>query len=196
LKILALADIESPNFYERFDISPYRGVEGVISCGDVMPELLTYIATMLNVPVFYVHGNHDEIYLKRAPEGCENIDGRLVEFKGKRILGLGGSIRYSEGRFQFTEKEMEKRIRRLYFKLRKGVDIVVAHSPPAGIHETGDLAHRGFKAFLQLIMKYQPKYFLHGHTHMNYVYNSKRITEVGKTKVINCSGIILLELEE
>jgi len=52
------------------------------------------------------------------------------------------------------------------------------------------------RLFLQLIMKYQPKYFLHGHTHMNYVYNSKRITEVGKTKVINCSGIILLELEE
>lgn len=194
MKILALSDIESPNFYEKFDITPYKGVEGVISCGDVMPELLTYIATMLNVPVFYVYGNHDEIYEKRPPEGCENIDGRILEFKGKKILGLGGSIKYSEGKFQYTEEEMEWRIRRLFFRLRKGVDIVVAHSPPFGIHEGDDLAHKGFKAFLKLIEKYQPQYFLHGHTHMNYVYNSKRFAELGKTKIINCSGIILLDL--
>ncbi|MFN3699615.1 MAG: metallophosphoesterase [Dictyoglomus sp.] len=195
MKVLALSDIESPNFYEKFDITPYKGVEGVISCGDVMPELLTYIATMLNVPVFYVHGNHDEIYLKRSPEGCENIDGRIIKFKGIRILGLGGSIKYSNGKFQYTEKEMDWRIKRLYFQLRRGIDIVVAHSPPAGIHEGGDLAHRGFEAFLNLIEKYKPAYFLHGHTHMNYVYNSKRFTELGKTKIINCSGLVILELE-
>jgi len=194
LKVLALSDIESPNFYEKFDITPYKGVEGVISCGDVMPELLTYIATMLNVPVFYVHGNHDEIYEKRPPEGCESIDGRMIEFKGRKILGLGGSIKYSVGKFQYTEEEMEWRIRRLFLKLRKGVDIVVAHSPPFGIHEGDDLAHKGFKAFLKLIEKYQPQYFLHGHTHMNYVYNSKRFAELGNTKIINCSGIILLDL--
>jgi len=182
------------NFYEKFDITPYKGVEGVISCGDVMPELLTYIATMLNVPVFYVHGNHDEIYEKRPPEGCESIDGRMIEFKGRKILGLGGSIKYSVGKFQYTEEEMEWRIRRLFLKLRKGVDIVVAHSPPFGIHEGDDLAHKGFKAFLKLIEKYQPQYFLHGHTHMNYVYNSKRFAELGNTKIINCSGIILLDL--
>lgn len=195
MKILAISDIESPNFYERFDITPYIGVEGVVSCGDVMPELLTYIATMLNVPVFYVHGNHDEIYLKRPPEGCENIDGKVIKFKGLRILGLGGSMKYSEGKFQYTEKEMEWRIRRLYFQIRRGVDIVVAHSPPAGIHEGGDFAHKGFKVFLRLIEKVQPSYFLHGHTHMNYVYNSKRYTELGKTKIVNCSGIIILELQ-
>jgi len=195
LRILALSDIESPNFYERFDITPYRGVEGVVSCGDVIPELLTYIATMLNVPVFYVHGNHDEIYLKRPPEGCEDIDGRVVDFKGLRFLGLGGSMRYSEGKFQYTEKEMEWRIRRLYFQIRKGIDVVIAHSPPAGIHEGGDFAHKGFHSFLKLIEKFQPSYFLHGHTHMNYVYNSKRFAELGKTKIINCSGIIMLDLQ-
>lgn len=195
MRILALSDIESPNFYERFDITPYRGVEGVVSCGDVIPELLTYIATMLNVPVFYVHGNHDEIYLKRPPEGCEDIDGRVVDFKGLRFLGLGGSMRYSEGKFQYTEKEMEWRIRRLYFQIRKGIDVVIAHSPPAGIHEGGDFAHKGFHSFLKLIEKFQPSYFLHGHTHMNYVYNSKRFAELGKTKIINCSGIIMLDLQ-
>lgn len=195
MKILALSDIESPNFYEKFDITPYRGVEGVVSCGDVMPELLTYIATMLNVPVFYVHGNHDEVYLKRPPEGCENIDGKVIKFKGLRILGLGGSMKYSEGKFQYTEKEMEWRVRRLYFQIRRGVDIIVAHSPPAGIHEGGDFAHKGFKVFLRLIERVQPSYFLHGHTHMNYVYDSKRFAELGKTKIVNCSGIITLELQ-
>ncbi|HOP94929.1 MAG: metallophosphoesterase [Dictyoglomaceae bacterium] len=194
MRILALADIESPNFYEKFDVTPYKGVEVVFSCGDVMPELLSYIATILNVPVFYVHGNHDEIYLNKIPEGCENIDGRIIEFKGKRILGIGGSIRYSSGTFQYTEKEMEKRIERLSFKLRRGVDIVITHSPPSQIHEGDDWAHKGFKSFLKFIEKYQPQYFLHGHTHMNYVYNAKRITQVGNTKVINCSGIITLEL--
>ena len=194
MKVLALADFESSSLYEKFDITPYKGVEAVISCGDVLPELLTYIVTILNVPVFYVLGNHDERYLKEPPEGCDNIDGKIIEFKGKRILGLGGSIKYSNGILQYTEREMNWRIKKLYFKLKRGIDIVVTHSPPYGIHEGEDYPHKGFKSFTWLINKYKPEYFLHGHTHMNYNFRNSRITVVGKTKIINCSGILVLDL--
>ncbi|MCX7845724.1 MAG: metallophosphoesterase [Dictyoglomaceae bacterium] len=194
MKILALADFESPILYEKFDATPYKGVDAVISCGDVLPELLVYLTTVLNIPVFYVLGNHDERYLKEPPEGCDNIDGKIIKFKDKRILGLGGSIRYSESPLQYTEKEMSWRIKKLYFKLRRGIDIVVAHSPPFGIHEGDDYSHKGFKSFIWLIEKYKPAYFLHGHTHMSYKFRSSRITEYGNTKIINCSGIIVLDL--
>jgi len=194
LKVLALADFESPALYERFNHTPYKGVEAVISCGDVLPELLEYLVDVLNVPVFYVLGNHDERYLKEPPKGCENIDGKIITFGGMRILGLGGSQRYSDGVLQYTEKEMSWRIRKLYFKLRKGVDIIVTHAPPYGIHEGNDYAHRGFKVFLDLINKYQPLYFLHGHTHMNYNFRSSRISQIGRTKIINCSGFVVLDL--
>ncbi|PMQ02166.1 MAG: serine/threonine protein phosphatase [Dictyoglomus sp. NZ13-RE01] len=194
MKVLALADFESPALYERFNHTPYKGVEAVISCGDVLPELLEYLVDVLNVPVFYVLGNHDERYLKEPPKGCENIDGKIITFGGMRILGLGGSQRYSDGVLQYTEKEMSWRIRKLYFKLRKGVDIIVTHAPPYGIHEGNDYAHRGFKVFLDLINKYQPLYFLHGHTHMNYNFRSSRISQIGRTKIINCSGFVVLDL--
>ena len=70
-------------------------------------------STMANKPLLYVHGNHDNLYDKYPPEGCECIDDRLVTVNGLRILGLGGSQRYKEGPYQYTERQMAWRIRKL-----------------------------------------------------------------------------------
>jgi Icc-related predicted phosphoesterase len=82
---------------------------------------------------------------------------------------------------------MRKRIRKLRFKLwwHKGVDIVVAHAAPFGVGDDNDICHRGFEAFVELIQKYQPKYFFHGHIHMNYGQDLQRIKQLGNTQVIN-----------
>ena len=45
---------------------------------------------MLERPLFYVHGNHDES-CSREPQGCICLDDKLVKFNGVRLLGLGGS---------------------------------------------------------------------------------------------------------
>ena len=49
-----------------------------------------FLVTMIPCPLFYVPGNHDKKYEREPPEGCVNIDGRVIEYKGVRMMGLGG----------------------------------------------------------------------------------------------------------
>ena len=125
MKILALADQESSYLWDYFEKSKLEGIDLILSCGDLHPHYLSFLATFFQGPVLYVHGNHDDCYEKTPPEGCVCIDGKIYEHEGIRILGLGGSMRYKTGRNQYTEREMNRRIRRLFFSLwrKKGFDI-------------------------------------------------------------------------
>ena len=95
----------------------------------------------------------------------------IYKYKGLRILGLGGSIRYKDDDWQFTESEMRSRIKKLRFSIwkNKGFDILLTHAPAKGLHDGEDLPHHGFEAFNELMDKYEPNYFIHGHVHMNYI---------------------------
>ncbi len=187
MKILTLSDQECPALYDYYIPGRLADYDLIISCGDLNAKYLSFIVTMAKVPVLYVHGNHDTAYSRTPPEGCDCIDDDLIVYKGVRILGLGGCRKYHDGPHQYTEKEMRKRIRKLWWKLwrHKGVDIVVTHAPPAGVGDDSDPAHRGFEALLELIDKYHPKYLLHGHVHLNYGMDQTRVREYRGTKVIN-----------
>lgn len=187
MKVLCLSDEECPAFWDYYTPGKLKGYDLIISCGDLKASYLSFIVTMARCPVLYVHGNHDTTYSRKPPEGCDCIEDQLIEYNGLRILGLGGCRRYRPGDHQYTDKEMRKRIRKLRFKLwwHKGVDIVVAHAAPFGVGDDDDICHRGFEAFVELINKYQPQYFLHGHIHMNYGHDIQRIKQVGATQVIN-----------
>ena len=43
----------------------------------------------------------------------------------------------------------------------------------------------GFQVFNTIIDKYKPDYFIHGHTHLNYGTEYKRLSQMGDTQVIN-----------
>ena len=194
MKILALSDEECPALWDYYVPGRLKDYDLIISCGDLKSSYLTFIVTMANKPLLYVHGNHDEEYKKNPPEGCECIDDTLVVVNGLRILGLGGCYRYRPGPHQYSEREMRKRIAKLWWKLKKhkGVDIVITHAPPRGIGDADDPAHRGFRALLELIDKYQPKYLLHGHVHMRYGMDQTREREYHGTQVINvCERYVL-----
>ena len=131
MKILAIADEESKYLWDYFEKSKLEGIDLIISCGDLDPRYLSFLATFTSAPVLYVHGNHDDKYEKIPPEGCICIDDKLFVYEGIRILGLGGSMRYKPGVHQYTEWEMQKRVLKLYPKIwfRGGFDILVTHSP-------------------------------------------------------------------
>ena len=198
MKILALADEESPALWEYYVPGRLKEYDLVISCGDLSAKYLEFIATMGRAPVLYVPGNHDVRYTTDPPEGCDCIDGQFVTFNGVRILGLGGCRWYRPGPYQVTEKEMRKKIRRLRFQLwrHKGVDIVVTHAPPEGVGDGEDNAHRGFAALIDLIDKYKPTYLLHGHVHANYDTRFIREREYNGTKVINVGERYTMEVPE
>ena len=198
MKILALADEECPALWEHFVRGRLADYDLILSCGDLKAEYLSFLVTMGQAPVFYVHGNHDGGYRSHPPEGCDCIDDHLVVYNGLRILGLGGCRKYHPGPFQYTEREMHRRIAHLRRALRRsgGVDIVITHAPPRGLGDREDPAHVGFQALLELLDKYQPQYLLHGHVHMRYGFNLSRECEYKNTKIINVSERYVLELPD
>lgn len=196
MKILLLADKESPYLWDYFEKSKLEGIDLILSCGDLHPHYLSFLATFFQGPVLYVHGNHDDCYKETPPEGCICIDGTLYEHKGIRILGLGGSMRYKTGAHQYTQKQMNRRILRLWFLLwrKKGFDILLTHSPAWQLNDGKDLPHNGFKGFIYLLEKYAPRYFVHGHVHLSYGPGLKRICTYQNTTVVNAYERYIIEL--
>jgi Icc-related predicted phosphoesterase len=215
VKILAISDevvdsLYSPRIKDRF-----ADVDLVLGCGDLPYYYLEFVVTMLDVPLYYVPGNHDkpEQYLSdgriiHRAEGCEPLDGRLAcvtaRHSAESVLlgGLGGSLRYNlEKPHQYTQAEMLNRVlglvpRLLLNHLRFGryLDILVTHAPARGIHDGSDLAHTGFDAFLRLMDWFHPRFLLHGHSH---VYRSDAVTSsrYGRTEVLNVYPYRVIELE-
>ncbi len=198
MKLLLISDEESPLFWDYYRPQRLKDVDLILSAGDLKAEYLTFLVTMGHAPLLYVHGNHDGSYEKRPPEGCECIDGKLVTVNGLRILGLGGCNLYNYGPHQYTERQMARRIRKLWWKLFRahGVDIVLTHAPARGMGDMDDPVHRGFQCFLDLIDRYHPRYLIHGHVHTRYGVRTKRVLRRGETTVINACGYRILEIPD
>ncbi len=198
MKILAIADEESAYLWDHFEKEKLEGIDLIISCGDLDPRYLSFLATFTSAPVLYVHGNHDEKYSEIPPEGCICIDDTVYVHDGIRILGLGGSMRYRGGEHQYTEWDMKRRVGKLAFKLfrHRGFDILVTHAPAYELNDARDLPHQGFKVFLKLLEKYKPRFFLHGHVHLSYGRNHKRYDKYQETHVINAYERCVFEYED
>ena len=197
MKILAVSDIESKWLWEYFEPEKLRGVDLILSCGDLDARYLSFLATFASAPVLYVHGNHDTRYEYHPPEGCTCIDDDLFCYRGVRILGLGGSMRYKDGPYQYKPQEMERRLNRLRWKIWRagGVDILLTHSPAFGIHDGADLPHIGFQTFRTAMDRYAPRYFIHGHVHLNYGASLERVTKLGATTIINAYERCMIDYE-
>jgi len=198
VKILTVSDRVEPILNDREAPSRFPGVDLILSCGDLPPEYLSFLRGLFGVPLYYVLGNHDIRHDSKPPEGCTNLNQRLVAFEGMNILGLEGSRWYNGGPHQFKEHQMKWIITTLRPTLwrRGGVDLVVTHAPPRFVQDAEDLCHRGFRSFRWLIDKYSPNYFIHGHIHGSFSEPSQRVTVVNRTKVINSYGYYLLETHE
>lgn len=199
MKILAIADVESKRFWDYFKKEYLEGIDLIISCGDLKAEYLSFLATFTKAPVLYVHGNHDDDYAVNAPGGCINIENKIIEYKGLRIVGFGGSMRYKpNGTFQYTEAEMFSRyqLMRIMGKLKKGIDILVTHAPSLKHGKATDLCHRGFRTFDIILEKYNPKVHLHGHTHLNYGLQHQREQWHNGTRILNAYDHFIFEIED
>lgn len=198
MRILALADEELALFWDSYVPGRLREYDLILSAGDLKAAYLSFVVTMARAPVLYVHGNHDTGYAVTEPEGCDCIDGKIVEYRGLRVLGLGGCVWYRPGDHQYTQKQMAKRIRKLRWDIAKygGVDIVVTHAPPAGVGDSDDRAHQGFESFLELIDRYHPRYLLHGHVHKSYSMDFLREREYHGTQVINVCEKYVLDIPD
>ncbi len=198
MKILAVSDEECPALWDHYVPGRLADYDLILSCGDLKASYLTFLVTMSRARLLYVHGNHDGSYESAPPEGCDDIDGRLVVYNGLRILGLGGCLRYHPGPHQYTERQMRRRIAKLRWAIHRagGVDVVVTHAPPRGLGDLDAPAHRGFEALVELLDRYKPQLLLHGHTHLRYEPLMPRERQYGETRIINVSERFALTLPD
>ncbi len=213
-RILAIADEPFPGLPDLLEQRP----DVVLSCGDLPWEDLERIVDVANVPLLFVPGNHDPALVAvqapvwppsiefrdlddpPGPRGCTSVDGRIEDAAGLRIAGLGGSVRYRPGPNQYTQRQMAARARRLARRARlkrlrdgRGVDVLIAHSPPKGLGDEDDPAHEGFEAFHGLVRKLRPRLLLHGHVHPYGIARPDRY--IDETRVVNVIPYKVIDLE-
>lgn len=208
MKILTVSDkVEKSFFKENLLREKCQGIHLILACGDLPPYYLEYLLNSLNVPLYYVPGNHDEqpyqpcSTKKLFAKGCINIDQRIIVSKGLLIGGLAGAFRYKKGKYLYTEAQMHRKALSMIphllvnkIKYKRYIDILITHAPPFGIHDEKDLPHRGFKEFLKFMKTYSPVYLIHGHTTPQ---AGKEITTSWylSTRVINTNPYRLLEID-
>lgn len=201
MKILTISDNVLPQL-ENADnlLRQYGEAKAVISCGDLPAPYIEYIVSTLNVPLFYVRGNHDTMY-DYNPPGGENLHLRIVAYQGLVLAGLEGCIRYNKEPIQYTQSQMTMMVLRLGRNVllrrllgRRGIDIMVTHSPPRGIHDLEDPAHRGFTSFRWLVRWIRPRYLIHGHVDTHDSRRPTRTRFMG-TDVININPVKFLTFD-
>jgi len=209
MKILAVSDTEIGFIYSPMICERFADIDLVISCGDLPYYYLEYIIGMLNVPLYYVRGNHaskveysDSGAFRTSPWGAIDLHQRGREDDtGLLLAGLEGCLRYNNGPHQYSQSEYWMKVWRLVprlmfnkLKLGRYLDVFVTHAPPYHIHDADDLPHQGIKAFNWLIKVFRPAYHLHGHIHI-YRHDIVVETMVDQTKVINTYGYKVIQIE-
>jgi hypothetical protein len=207
MRILSVSDTEIGFIYSPMIVEKFQSIDMVISCGDLPYYYLEYILSMLNVPLYYVRGNHASRVEftsggeRTTPWGAVNIHQRVMEDDtGLLMAGLEGCLQYNRGPYQYTQGEYWMKVFRLIpglmiNKLRTGryLDMFITHAPPWHIHDDTDLPHQGIKAFNWFNNVFQPTYHLHGHIHI-YRNDIETVTQVENTTVINTYGYRVLEI--
>ncbi len=200
MKVLAVSDVEDKLMYDFFKKERVEGVELIISCGDLRADYLDFLMTMVNRPMIYVRGNHDDRFNSEPPLGATCIEGKVYTFNGIRFYGLGGCIGHQPNALnRYTEQQMKNRIIRSYpsFTLHHGFDVLVTHSPAAGYGDVpGSFTHEGFQCFNKLMNKFQPEYMFHGHVHNNYGRVQTEFVHESGTKIINCCGYKIIDIPD
>jgi len=199
MKILLIGDHEEKALWDDWSeqmAARFSDIDLILSAGDLDSDYLEFLVTMMNIPLVYVHGNHDQSYLRKPPQGCIDADGKIVEIRcGNpseriRILGLGGSMRYNnEAPYMFTEKEMQRQISRFRKTFFRHFDVLLTHAPCKGYGDLDDLPHQGFECFNDLLNRYHPKLHVYGHIHRAYGENRGSLQISGREQELSKNEI-------
>lgn len=133
MKILCVSDQIDPLVYSTSSKERFKDIDLVLCAGDLPMEYIDYIVSTLNVPTYFVFGNHNLSEFPHYHRGASaSIAGRTMPadyydmshehgavyagFKvlrdfsqGKKpllIAGASGSIRYNAGLCQYTDRQM------------------------------------------------------------------------------------------
>jgi Icc-related predicted phosphoesterase len=193
VRVLVVADEEVSAMSSR--VRDLR-VDLVLAAGDLPWSYLETLVSMLDAPAAFVPGNHDPSTAgAKGPQGLLNLDGRVLTVGGLRIAGLGGCVRYNDGPHQYTQREYDRRARRLVKDARGGgpVDVLLTHAPPLGLGDEPDPCHVGISALHGVLEALRPAWHLHGHIHPYGMHKPDR--QLGVTTIRNVIPWHVLEID-
>ena len=120
MNLLGISDTEIAFIYSRMVVERFSDIDMVISCGDLPYYYLEYIISMLNVPLYYVRGNHasrmefGSTTNRTSPWGAIDLHQRIIEDDtGVLLAGLEGCVTYNDGPYQYTQGQYWERVFRL-----------------------------------------------------------------------------------
>lgn len=217
MKILCISDQVDPIIYSSSLKERYSDVDVVLCAGDLPMEYIDFIVSSLNKPTYFIFGNHNlqeykyyheqdklELHEQHSinhSHGAEYAGFKVLKSGNLLIAGVSGSIRYNNGKNQYTDGEMKfeliKMIPALIInKIRYGryLDVFLTHASPKDIHDKPDPCHVGFKCFRWFMKKFKPKYLIHGHIHL-YDIQDTRVSKYEDTIIINAYSHFVLDTE-
>jgi uncharacterized protein len=202
IRFLAASDMKEPSLAfepNRADLGP---LDGILGCGDLEPEWLSFLADAFNAPLLYVRGNHDrggewEAETLRVPTALRV--GRVARVAGIPVVGLpwpGVDEPGNQRRPGLAWRQVlaigRQALRGALLRKREPW-IVISHVPPEGVGDAPDRYHRGFGAYRWLLRRLKPPVWVHGHTTTAAV--TSLIQVAGPTSVANATGAMLIELQ-
>lgn len=224
-KILCMSDQIDPVIYSKNIKEKYGDVDFIISAGDLPIEYLDFVQNALNKPLFFVFGSHHlkalthyhpemaektkegEINIFKKSNNRKSNRGTYIGFRSYKyeniiIAGISGAKKHNDGKNQFTEKQMKRKLSRmipqlLLNKIKYGryMDILVTYSPPLIDEKKEESKQDSFECFTKFINFFKPKYLIHGQVHI-YGPEQSRTSRYGETEVINAYSRHLLELQD
>jgi Icc-related predicted phosphoesterase len=184
MRLLAVAD-QLPHVPLVALVQQHRP-DVIVTLGDLEADWLDSLERFPTVPIVGVYGNHDDGHYLEAGNR-RDLHLRGAEIDGVSFTGFEGCVRYKrDAPLQYDQDEATKLARHL-----PAADVLIAHSPPRGIHEEpDDRAHEGFEALRAYLDRHRPRLMLHGHTPPP----PRGVTRVGPTTVVHVVGARALTL--
>lgn len=193
LKLVATSDT---HFYPTL---PIPDGDVFVHCGDALyggtqkeyDRFLAWIAALPHPIKLYCPGNHDlhvqyykgPVYGDMRDAGVYVLDGSYNSSSGKwyyklpngmRVIGCPWVKNLPAWAFNHTEEGIYGNLEAM-----GRADIVLAHSPPAGILDRANSnSHYGTSALRKYIEKFEPYYVFCGHVHEGYGYKKHNNTHV------------------
>jgi Icc-related predicted phosphoesterase len=133
-------------------------------------RVLRTVGDSTGAPVVFVPGNHD-LPDPLQVAGAINVDRRIVEAAGLRVVGLGGAGPARFGfPYEWDETEAGARLERVFAAPEDEpapIDLFLSHTPPAGstLDPTVHGQHVGSLSVDSWIERAGPRLFVCGHIH-------------------------------
>jgi Icc-related predicted phosphoesterase len=197
IRLLAVSDTIEPAFADARNRAAIGSIDLILGAGDLDCDDLAFVADRFDAPLIYVRGNHDsdERWQERSNICPEPVHSAAVLHRaGLAVAGLTWPGRRGRAA-QRNERVAWSQALQLAARRVANHDpiIVISHAPPLAAGDVAtDAYHRGFKGYRWLLERLEPTLWLHGHTPMAAA--TEWQVQVGRTKVINVTGAVLIDL--